>query len=96
MAHTIRGTLATHPIPGRDQQGRTVTQLRIAITPQVTHLRRGERREDYIRVTTVYLTGALTHPVPVGAPVTVTGTTTSRPRTGRVTYWAAPEQFSWR
>jgi len=96
MPHTIRGTLATHPVAGTDQHGRPVTQLRVAVTPQVTRLRRGERREDYIHVTVVYLTGTLAHPVPVGAPVTVTNATASRTHVGRVTYWAAPDQFAWR
>ena len=96
MAHTIRGTLATPAVAGADQHGRIVTRLRVAVTPQVTRLRRGERREDYIRVTTVYLTGALAHPVPVGAPVTVTDAAASRPKSGQVFYWASLERFSWR
>lgn len=65
-----------------------VSAVPLPLTPP---LRRGERREDYIHVTTVYLTGTLTHPVPVGAPVTITGAVASRPRSGRVTYWAAPD-----
>lgn len=96
MTYTIRGTLATPAVAGTDQYGRIVTRLRVAVTPQVTRLRRGERREDYLHVTTVYLTGALTHPVPVGAPVTVTGAAASRRKRGQVFYRASLEHFSWR
>ena len=96
MTHSIRGTLAAAPVSGTDQAGRPVTQLRIAVTPQVRRLRRGERREDYIRVALVYLNGLLSHDVPLGSPVTVTGAQMSRPASGQVWYRAAAQDFSWR
>lgn len=94
--HTIRGTLATTPLWGSDQHGRALTQLRIAITPQVQRLRRGERREDYIRIVIVHLLGSLPHRVPVGAPVTINNAAMTRPLAGRAAYSADVDAFTWR
>lgn len=93
MAITIRGTLASHPAPSVDRLGRSVHTFHVAVTPHVRQLRRGERREDYIRTVAIELSdlpNVVCHPL--GTPVTARVTDCPGHSRSGLVYRVGPDQ----